>query len=199
MAGVRARGARGAILTCRALTGLADHACAARGSVRLIVRFGAHGDTRCAGDRSDSARIRRHGTSGPGRAGGARTVVADHVRAAIRAVALRLAGVGARSSSAGRTYSPADVAKVGRITRRTGCALRRLRPRVRQCPTASAGCTAAYARAAYARAPTAGTCSADPAGSTAEAGATVGRARLHPQAAADQAASEEHRHQKMAF
>ena len=68
-------------------------------AVRLIVRLGAHGRARRAGDGAGAARFAGHGAGGAGGAGRAAAVVADHVLAADGAVRLGLLGVRAAGAA----------------------------------------------------------------------------------------------------
>ena len=108
MAGLRGHAAR-AVRARAALPGEAHHPRAARGSVRLVARFRAHGSAGCARERPRSTRVCRRADAprATGRAGAAHT---DLVRAADGAVRLWLLRVGA-----GR-----DPLRAGRLSHVTG-------------------------------------------------------------------------------
>jgi hypothetical protein len=187
MAGVRGHAAR-AVRAGGALPGEAHHPRAARGSVRLIARFGADGGARRARERPRSTGVSRRRADAPRAAGRAGAAVTDLVRAANGAVRLKLLRVGAGRDAVGAGRL-SHVTGVGRSTGAAGGTGWSVHPAVRRPARRAAG---RPALAAGAPSPSRVRRAARP---RRDHGA-IPRQRLVPKATtADARTPEEHRHQ----
>jgi hypothetical protein len=127
-----------AVRTCATLSGEAHHPRAARGSVRLVTRFGADWSAGRAGDRSRSTYVPRRGAGAAGRTGHAAAVVTHFLLPAAGPVHLRLLRVHARRDLGPRTGRLPHVTEVrwrARAARRAG---RTVRPTVGRPPPGAA-------------------------------------------------------------